>query len=108
MVFLIGAAVCCAEDTEYHVTFLSSRGECNKQTFSHKDLADAHLLDHIRGAMSFGHKAFALVENGDTVSYVIVEGNCTEWLSPAQFFQRVRVEDFLGNRAVNLQIADNR
>jgi len=71
---------------KYHVTFVSSKGEYNQISFDNKNLADSYLLDHIRGAESFGHKAFAVIKMKNDIQFVIIENNCTRWLSPNQFF----------------------
>lgn len=76
-------------------TIFTSAGEVREYESPAKDLVDAYLLDHLRGAMSFGQKAFALVLDGQATWFVIVESNSSVWLEPANFFERLEVESRL-------------
>ena len=73
----------------------TSAGEVWEYESPTRDLVDVYLLDHLRGAMSFGQKAFALVLDGQATWFVIVESNSTVWLEPAKFFERLNVENQL-------------
>lgn len=73
---------------DHHVTIYSSNGEILKETCSDHDYADVYLLDHLRGQMSFGNKAFAIVEHDGESEFVVIDGNCTEWMSQAEFLNQ--------------------
>lgn len=77
-------------------TLLTSDGQITRSDFNQKDLGAAYLLDNLRGAMSFGNKAFALVEHTDgKLEYAVIIGNDLAWLSPAEFFSRVNIASSL-------------
>jgi len=69
------------------VTVISDDNTITHETFVAKDLADANLLDVLRGKMSFGCQTFAIVES-DKVEIVFIEDNTTVWMDPKVFFQK--------------------
>ena len=69
------------------VMMFSSNGELETSDFDDRDMVDVYLLDHLRGHMSFSNRAFAVVQS-DKQEYVIIEDNCTCWMSPEDFFEK--------------------
>lgn len=76
-------------------TLVSSDGTIINEEFSQKDLADAYLLDMIRGKMSFGQKAFAIVSENEIAKYVIIKDNNTKWMTADEFFVVIDIESQL-------------
>jgi len=75
------------------VTLVSSDG-CVSQ-ISSKDLVDSTLLDLLRGKMSFGNKAFALVQNEKENQVAYVEDNVTKWTTLTDFFAKINLQNKL-------------
>lgn len=72
---------------DVNVTVVSDDNTVTHEVFAAKDLADANLLDILRGKMSFGNKAFAIVES-EKVEIVFIEQNTTVWIEPKEFFNK--------------------
>jgi hypothetical protein len=67
----------------------SDSGNTQTASFEDNSMVDCYLLDHLRSYTTQNKKAFAIVSDGTEINFVIIEDNCTKWMSPENFFEKI-------------------